>query len=619
MLNPFRNKIVTDPWNPVYTDVKEINETAFNICTDAFESVKTEKRSMSALLYGETGSGKTHLLSRLRTHLQELPGPHIFVSVRLQASPHRFWRHFRKCFVESLLRPAESGTSQLENVFLKRLYAYCRMKQVSVKMFRRIMEQFCAKTGVSWNLCKVLEHLIRKRHRLQAIAWLKGELLPEGILKDMEISQEDDEILDPEDRAQEMIKEFCRLAGPNVPVVVCFDQVEALQRYPKDVEGLYVFGQAIRSLHDETENVLLVSCIQFFFLDHLKSAVMQPDYDALAGYLGSLNPLSLDESLKLISARLDAFPDLSDIRKELFGHIEKSLKDSDGKNVSTAREVLSRCSEVFDNWKKTASTAPPKSNEEFLKEENIRRKEKGVHTLSPENSDEIIQSGLPVIVNILDPSWKEFDQNKPPDVDIVLDNKTVKVGVSLCNQENMAVLAGRLRRLRADMKNSELANLVLFRHSDLPIQSDAVVCKQYIDDLKKQKVKFLYLTTEILAELESFVTLLTDARSGNLIHRGKALDEEIVRKWIVNHIGGSVTDLVREVLTIPSVSEDEDIVGDLEALLEKERVIKLEDAAHKLKADAKTLEDGVLLNKNRIGYLEGPPPVVFQNVTDSGE
>ncbi len=71
-MNPFRNRIVTDPWHRGGTDIYEINKGAFEQCREAFELVRSEKRGFSVLLHGVPGSGKTHLLARLRKHLDHL-------------------------------------------------------------------------------------------------------------------------------------------------------------------------------------------------------------------------------------------------------------------------------------------------------------------------------------------------------------------------------------------------------------------------------------------------------------------------------------------------------------------------------------------------------------------
>ena len=91
--NPFRNFVVKDPWNPSEIDVPEINRDAFLLCLEAVDGVRRNHQT-SILLHGETGSGKTHLLARLRSSLaaSQPPGTGeihdiVFVSVQMHTGP----------------------------------------------------------------------------------------------------------------------------------------------------------------------------------------------------------------------------------------------------------------------------------------------------------------------------------------------------------------------------------------------------------------------------------------------------------------------------------------------------------------------------------------------------
>src|SRR5918911_5475731 len=107
--NPFGHTVVTDAWHPAGSDVPEIHARAFAACAAALEEVRTQGRSTSVLLHGEAGSGKTHLLARLRRHWAD-PGSGagadaVFIAVRLQTGPRRLWRSLRRSVAEDLLRP----------------------------------------------------------------------------------------------------------------------------------------------------------------------------------------------------------------------------------------------------------------------------------------------------------------------------------------------------------------------------------------------------------------------------------------------------------------------------------------------------------------------------------
>jgi len=186
MINPFRDTIVANPWNAVRSNVREINADAFKLCCNVLKKVRNEKRSASVMVLGEPGSGKSHLLSRLQQHLKkDAIIPHVYVSVRLQAGPRRFWRHIRRCFVESILRKVSKGRSQLEVVFSNRLFLLCKKPKISNDEMEIFMETLREEAGLSPDLCIILRHIIKGENRADAINWLKGDSLTEVAYKNL--------------------------------------------------------------------------------------------------------------------------------------------------------------------------------------------------------------------------------------------------------------------------------------------------------------------------------------------------------------------------------------------------------------------------------------------------
>src|SRR5262249_38089421 len=124
--NPFRISIVSDPWKSLEADVPAIHQKAFARCCEAIASVRATHQTTGVLAHGEAGSGKTHLLARLRAQIAreaEADGPGgledaIFVSIQLQTSVNMIWRHLRRRVISDLLRREDSGVSQFERLLL---------------------------------------------------------------------------------------------------------------------------------------------------------------------------------------------------------------------------------------------------------------------------------------------------------------------------------------------------------------------------------------------------------------------------------------------------------------------------------------------------------------------
>ena len=618
MINPFRNRIVADPWRPGEADVVEIHSNAFDLCRKALNTVRKEGLTTSVLLYGETGSGKTHILNRLQHHILTLPNLSVFGSVRLHTSPNRIWRHLRTGLVESLARSGRNGRSQLELMFLRRLYLLYRKPLISYEAMEYLTGIIRTESRLSPNLCQALQHLMHQRHGPDVLAWLKGHSLPDSAYSRLQIHPPG-ETDDPEDSAREMVLELCRLAGPTIPVVLSFDQIEALQRYPKDIDGLFRFGQAIRTLHDETSNLLLVTCVQTFFMGELRQAVAVPDFDAMSCHVLILGTLTLDQALQVIASRIDAIPDKEYDKNSLFQTLAKDMSVFLGNTGLPCRAILSRCAAIFDHLSDPAPghgqpvSEPPLFT--FLQNELDAREESAFSRIGPDEMDDMLTTVLPSLIHILDGRCRE-KEGRHADVDMVLACPDTEIGISLCNQQNMSSLAGKLRRLTQDFLPDKNQRLLLLRHPQLRISPGAKKVNQYLRRLKDRRIRLVTPSLEALAALDALKSLLSDARSGDLTHEGKPVHEKSVREWFKSLKASPAKAFMDDMLfeSKPMSSEDQEILQRLLEVMEKERILSLTETARQMHIEASRLEAFIRNHIREIGYLEGPPAVLFDVV-----
>ncbi len=625
MGNPFRETIVADPWCEPAADLPEINHDAFLKFQQVFLPLQERAGTTALLLLGEAGSGKTHLLGRIRSWIRTRRPLPLFVAVRLQTSPGSFWRYLRRCFAQDLLRPAATDRSQLEVVLLMRIREMTTQKRLSETDFVYLTEQLGARLFLSPNLQRILVHLVRKRHLADVQAWLKGYSLPEASLRRLGLADEEEDS-EPEERAREFILEVCRLAGSRVPVVVCFDQIEALQRYPGDTSGIFTFGQAAAFLHDRTTNLLLVSCIQSTYRLEFEKALHQSDYDRLAAHQGTLQPLTLPMALKLAEARLAGAQPAPDGTRDLAELLESELKRFVGQRGKPARRVLTRCAELFDQYLRQprGPSLPPPAPilpEAFLDRERSTREEQALRRMTPDRTDEILCAAVPPLVNALDCNWREIPGRRTPDLDLVLQGEGLDVGISLCNQRNMKSLAARFRRLLIQRETAGLDRLLLVRHPRLPISAGAMRARAYLGELQARGDRMLHPSDEVLAAMEALGSLLADARSGDLAGEDASLDEATVQGWLRRGLGGGVRDFLDGIRdTRPSSDSDgEEMLADLLALLEQEKVMALDTLVAELKRDGDRLRRCLERFPDQVGLLRGPNEVVFQFIASASD
>ncbi len=126
-MNPFRQTVVADPWDTPNGDVAAIHRHVFDECLRGLSHVRESGHSAALLIHGAAGSGKTHLLRRLRQWLS-LKQPTasdreeaLFVWVRLQTSPRMVWRTVRRTLVTDWFRPMSESHSQFNRILFHRL------------------------------------------------------------------------------------------------------------------------------------------------------------------------------------------------------------------------------------------------------------------------------------------------------------------------------------------------------------------------------------------------------------------------------------------------------------------------------------------------------------------
>src|SRR5262249_48267475 len=94
------------------------------------------------------------------------------------------------------------------------------------------LSEVSGKLALPRDLRLVVEHLVCNRWIRDASAWLAGDSLPEPTLEALGLGTDTE--ADREGRARETVLGLCRLAVETLPIVFCFDQVEALLRTRDD-------------------------------------------------------------------------------------------------------------------------------------------------------------------------------------------------------------------------------------------------------------------------------------------------------------------------------------------------------------------------------------------------
>lgn len=399
----------------------------------------------------------------------------------------------------------------------------------------------------------MLDHLVHKRYTFDATAWLKGDSLPEQVLLKLGVGADEGE--EREEVARRVVTALCRLAGETLPIVFCFDQLESLQRYPRDNEAFFRFGRMAADLADADPNVFIISCVQSAFVDELKTNMREADRDRVIRRQATLEPLTTVQIEELVKARLESVPQLKELRAKkldpLFPIGPAFLTHLFQTTTRTPRKIIAKCSERFEEIK-TGSVNVVDSIEMVLESEYLQRRRTALEQHQPEDTTQTLTHGLPIAWFVFD-KCQEFaplSALEASAADVVLRSGHGNIEVAICNERNMTSLAARFKRLRNAFGTAPAAarlGPIVVRHAALEISAGARKTREYQEDLRRLGVRFLQPAPEALATLDAVRSLMSDARSGDLSVSGETLEPAEVGRWLVSQTTSTLNEFLTQI------------------------------------------------------------------------
>jgi hypothetical protein len=574
--NPF-GPSVAHPLDDHHGDVPEINSEAFEACRRLVRDVTTGGFSAALTVFGDWGTGKTHLVGRVRRWLDPQP-ENLFVFVRMETSPAGIWRHLRRQMAVSLLDKNAKGVRALDRLLQHR---------------KTDLETFADR-----DLSIVLEHLLEGRQVRDSAAWLRGEGLPDEVLNSLRLSTPGPED-DPEVTSHHVVMAISELIRPGV-VVFCMDQIEAVMNSPDDREGPYAVGKVVCALIEETHNASVICCLQNGLLIRMEQILDNAAKSKMLGRRSAIHPLSWEQARHLIGARLDSLPELAADRARHGGcwpleeaKIRGVFKD----NAAPARQIIARCKDLFDG--ETVEDSTP-----FQKMLDDR-----FTTKDPSETEAILSNGMPLLARAA--GLKSSVPGNRSALDFTIDGG--RVAIAICNQANARTLANRVRKISAEWKPAVNQSLLMLRDARLPISRNAKATSERIATIQEQGGRLVTVSEEAVEALAALRRLLSDAESGDLAHHGEPVTPGAVEQWIAGHLPAALDPLVSSF----GVAAFDGITPKLAALLAERKMVTLEDAARSLEVATGEVEECARRDPRQFGILGGSVPALFQPATSS--
>jgi hypothetical protein len=568
--NPFRQRTISDLWQPPEVDYPSLHQISFENCCLAFAQLRAASQTSSLLLYGEAGNGKSHMLARMLTRFEQANSDSNFIeaegwtlcAINLQSVSKLTWQHLQTCLVNDLLRMTPSGLTQLERLLLCRMTHYglvegesrawlermrkdARSITAFFKYFEEIFEAIDPDCRIDNDMRLVLRNLLLGFNDRTACAWLRGEALHPLVLDQLNLKPLPVEENALEKHAQAVVLGLLLLVTPQLPFVICFDQVEALQAHPDDEEGLERFLQIYDTLRTDARCTLFITSTQSQYRDPLRKALRKLE----ARHEAELNeawlaPLTWREAQHLITLRLNSVPALARLREERHDPFWP-LDEADILTVIgyQARQLFAHCALLYEQSRPVGTSGalhsvrnsgnlssghlPEAQHQQFKKIWQEQYDKIFPEMREDDRFDERLPRCLASLIGYARPEWRLRTDELPRDVDLLFEGSEYNVYITLVNHTHLPSYTKRIQRILERFYGHRTYELVLTRDSRRTFGPMSRTPRKLREEIIEKGATWIDVTPEVQAALETLHHFATECAQGDQGSRG-------VCDWAVN-------------------------------------------------------------------------------------
>jgi hypothetical protein len=306
--------------------VESIHKEAIIEIEGLLDLVGQDHRSRTVLLAGESGSGKSYLLGRLKRTLN----PKAFFAYILcnWADSSNIWRHILRHTVDSLIQVPEGEKESQLMLWLKSLTAFTSSDitkrifndnfwealQSNRQKFIKHLKDSYKKAGI-YNpdmFFGVLHDLANPELYDLACEWLRGDDLNEDSMKEIKVKT----CIDTEDAAKNILANFGRISTQTQPIVLCFDNLDTMPQLPEGFLDIQPFFNVNTTIHgDNLKNFLVIISVITNTLKRHFDRILPADKAGIHKTI-QLKPITIEQAEALWSYQLQPLHQLANPRPE---------------------------------------------------------------------------------------------------------------------------------------------------------------------------------------------------------------------------------------------------------------------------------------------------------------
>jgi hypothetical protein len=521
--------------------VESIHKEAIIEIEGLLDLVGQDHRSRTVLLAGESGSGKSYLLGRLKRTLN----PKAFFAYILcnWADSSNIWRHILRHTVDSLIQVPEGEKESQLMLWLKSLTAFTSSDitkrifndnfwealQSNRQKFIKHLKDSYKKAGI-YNpdmFFGVLHDLANPELYDLACEWLRGDDLNEDSMKEIKVKT----CIDTEDTAKNILANFGRISTQTQPIVLCFDNLDTMPQLPEGFLDIQPFFNVNTTIHgDNLKNFLVIISVITNTLKRHFDRILPADKAGIHKTI-QLKPITIEQAEALWSYQLQPLHQLANPRPEspIFPLNRQILEKTYPGGKTMPRNALTLGREEYQKYKVIPPPPLPNPTQaefELLWQHEYTKSQGKITKISLLSSPDLIQMLQQSISSLKMQGVKtKLLSGKYASYSLSYQHPTKreKLGIVWTEDSNMNSFYHIMNACQTVLQKNLCQTMYLIRGGDLgkPNMAGNQLYRQIFTDTNHVHIKPSLQSIHYLATYQS---LVNSAKSQELVIGGKTIN-----------------------------------------------------------------------------------------------
>jgi len=523
--------------------VESIHKEAIIEIEGLLDLVGQDHRSRTVLLAGESGSGKSYLLGRLKRTLN----PKAFFAYILcnWADSSNIWRHILRHTVDSLIQVPEGEKESQLMLWLKSLTAFTSSDitkrifndnfwealQSNRQKFIKHLKDTYKKAGI-YNpdmFFGVLHDLANPELYDLACEWLRGDDLNEDSMKEIKVKT----CIDTEDAAKNILANFGRISTQTQPIVLCFDNLDTMPQLPEGFLDIQPFFNVNTTIHgDNLKNFLVIISVITNTLKRHFDRILPADKAGIHKTI-QLKPITIKQAEALWAYQLQPLHQLANPRPEspIFPLNREILEKTYPGGKTMPRNALTLGREEYQKYKLSLEKIippppPPPLLFELLWQHEYTKSQGKITKISLLSSPDLIQMLQQSISSLKMQGVKtKLLSGKYASYSLSYQHPTKreKLGIVWTEDSNMNSFYHIMNACQTVLQKNLCQTMYLIRGGDLgkPNMAGNQLYRQIFTDTNHVHIKPSLQSIHYLATYQS---LVNSAKSQELVIGGKTIN-----------------------------------------------------------------------------------------------